>query len=81
MIHLGPSLKNLVDFIKKEIPEAYWVNTPIWLKATAGLRLLPSKQSTDILNSVKKFLTMKVNSPFQFKGAKIISGIEEGKLV
>ena len=76
----GPSLKGLIDFMKKEVPEESWRNTPIWLKATAGLRLLPTKQSEDILRSVRKFLSSGSNSPFLFNHgwAKIISGVEEG---
>ncbi len=47
--------------------------TPIWLKATAGLRMLPEEKSEAILNSVRLYLT---NTPFLFKPtfAKIIPG-------
>jgi Golgi nucleoside diphosphatase len=76
----GASLQGLVDFIKTQVPEAQWVNTPIWLKATAGMRLIPETESTAVLDSVREFLGNKKNSPFIFhkSWARIISGNEEG---
>lgn len=74
----GPSLEGLVTFLKETIPEDTWEQTPIWLKATAGLRMLPEDKSVAILNSVRDYL--KHHSPFIFRPsyAKIISGKEEG---
>lgn len=76
----GPSLLDLISFMKAEIPESEWAQTPIWLKATAGLRMLEEAQSTAILNSVRSFLSDPNNSPFYFEPnmARIISGQEEG---
>mmetsp|Transcript_27844 Transcript_27844/g.26676 ORF Transcript_27844/g.26676 Transcript_27844/m.26676 type:complete len:528 (-) Transcript_27844:358-1941(-) len=76
----GASLQGLVDFIKTQVPEAQWVNTPIWLKATAGMRLIPETESVAVLESVREFLGNKKNSPFLFRQswARIISGNEEG---
>jgi Golgi nucleoside diphosphatase len=76
----GPALEPLIDFLKKEVPEDSWSTTPIWLKATAGLRMLDSSQSAQILVSVRQFLSDKSKSPFKFQiaWAKIISGNEEG---
>jgi apyrase len=76
----GASLAGLIEFIKLEVPEADWTVTPIWLKATAGLRMLEKQQSEAIMNSVRTFLGNKANSPFLFRHswAKIISGNEEG---
>lgn len=34
------------------IPPSEWPNTPLALKATAGLRLLPDKQAKTILDEV-----------------------------
>ena len=39
----GPSLKGLIDFMKIEVPKEVWAVTPVVLKATAGLRLLPTE--------------------------------------
>jgi Golgi nucleoside diphosphatase len=76
----GASLADLVAFMKTEVPESEWSQTPIWLKATAGLRMLETSKSTAILNSVRGFLSDPVNSPFYFENgmARIISGQEEG---
>jgi Golgi nucleoside diphosphatase len=76
----GASLADLIAFMKTEVPEAEWSQTPIWLKATAGLRMLETSQSTAILDSVRSFLSDSNNSPFYFQDdmARIISGQEEG---
>lgn len=79
-VEAGPSLKGLIDFMKEQVPEVDWAVTPIWLKATAGLRMLDSKQSDAILGSVRKFLGDSATSPFLFRPswARIIPGNEEG---
>lgn len=76
----GVSLAGLVDFIKEQVPQNAWGDTPIWLKATAGLRMLEESQSNAILNSVRAYLNDDSKSPFLFRDsfAKIISGNEEG---
>jgi Golgi nucleoside diphosphatase len=76
----GPSLNGLVDFLREQVPEADWTVTPIWLKATAGLRMLPTSTSDAILESVRKHLLNPQNSPFYFRYsfARIIPGNEEG---
>jgi Golgi nucleoside diphosphatase len=76
----GASLKGLVDFVKEQVPEADWATTPIWLKATAGLRMVADKEREDILESVRNFLGDSNNSPFIFRPsyAKVIPGYEEG---
>lgn len=78
----GPSLKGLVDFLKEKIDSKEWAQTPIWLKATAGLRMIPPAKSNAILESVRKFLSNPSESPFYFQPfhAKIISGQEEGAM-
>ena len=76
----GESLLDLVSFVKEEIPQDKWKDSPIWLKATAGLRLLDKQSSDEILDSVRNFLSDKNKSPFLFHPsyANIISGNEEG---
>lgn len=76
----GPSLKGLIDFVKSKVPDADLSSTPIWLKATAGLRMLPTKESDAVLDSVRNFLSDKANSPLLFRStwARIIPGQEEG---
>lgn len=51
--------------------------TPLILKATAGLRLLPTEKADDLLKEVKKLLN---NSEFYTtdKSVEIMDGREEG---
>lgn len=76
----GASLQGLIDFMKEQVPEPLWSTTPIWLKATAGMRLLPDDTTHLILTSVRDFLADTGNSPFLFRPphASVISGNEEG---
>jgi len=75
----GTSLKVLLDFMKEEIPQHSWAHTPIWLKATAGMRLVSKDDSAKILHSVRTLLSSKA-SPFLFNSvmAGIMPGNEEG---
>jgi len=79
-VKAGESLAPLVAFLKEKVPVEFWEVTPIWLKATAGLRMLSSADSEAILNDVREYLLDKNNSPFLFRPsyARIISGKEEG---
>jgi hypothetical protein len=76
----GQSLKGLIDFLKEQVPESDWSVTPIWLKATAGLRMVKPEESDAILTSVRSFLSDPTRSHFLFRSswARIISGTEEG---
>lgn len=76
----GASIAGLVDFIKEQVPPSQWSTTPIWLKATAGIRMIEYHQAEAILESVRDFLENKKNSPFLFRRSfvKVISGNEEG---
>ena len=44
----------LLDSAKQHVPTEYWSRTPITLKATAGLRLLPKAEGDAILEVVRK---------------------------
>ncbi len=76
----GASLEGLVAFMKEQVPEKDWATTPIWLKATAGLRMVSENQREAILGSVRDFLGDSSRSPFLFRRsyAKVIPGNEEG---
>ena len=82
----GQSLKGLIDFMKENVPQDKYSTTPIWLKATAGLRMLNSNKADAILTSVRNYLSNNNNNnndnnnPFLFKPewARVISGQEEG---
>lgn len=47
------SLLPLLKLAKERIPEQYWSSTPLVLKATAGLRLLPDEKAEALLLEVR----------------------------
>ena len=47
------SLQNMMNDCLEEIPPTLYSTTPITLKATAGLRLLPAGRADNILNEVQ----------------------------
>lgn len=64
--------------ITKAIPEHKHKKTPLFLGATAGMRLLEEKnltRSNEIMQSLREYLS---SLPFDFQNASIISGQEEG---
>ena len=71
----------LLESAKKTIPEDKQASTPIFLLATAGMRLLPEDQAGAILNEVRKLFNDKDKCPFMFQDdndARIITGTTEG---
>ena len=46
------SLTDMLNSAKQFIPEKQWSSTPIVLKATAGLRLLPKEKADALLKEV-----------------------------
>lgn len=82
------SLRPLLDGAMRLIPEPLQSCTPISLKATAGLRLLPGTQSTEIINAVRNLLETQYPFPIadgpdelgqrSRRGVEIMDGREEG---
>ena len=71
----------LLESAKKTIPEDKQASTPIFLFATAGMRLVPQDQADAILNEVRKLFNDKDKCPFMFQDdndARIITGKTEG---
>jgi Golgi nucleoside diphosphatase len=70
----------LLDFAEEVVPAQEYSRTPIFLMATAGMRLLPKEDQEDILGSACSYI--KKNSSFKLdncgKQIKIISGELEG---
>ncbi|CAJ1061815.1 ectonucleoside triphosphate diphosphohydrolase 3 [Xyrichtys novacula] len=67
-----------MEEVKKAIPVEKHRTTPLFLGATAGMRLLHERdeqKSNEILASLREYLSY---LPFDFKNASIISGEEEG---
>ena len=78
---VGPKhLEELMKFAEDKVPKAEIENTPIFLLATAGMRLLPDNQQKDVLENVCSYF--KKNSKFHRPdcGAhiQIIPGETEG---
>ena len=64
----GRSLEALIQKAQGHIPADQWASTPIALKATAGLRLLPKDQADAILNEVKlDFRSFNISRELQVK--------------
>lgn len=75
--------RTLLDFAMSSLSEFRykWHRTPIYVKATAGMRLIKNLPSRDrIMETIRDFLSDPVNSPFYFEKsmARVISGEEEG---
>jgi len=71
------SLTKLLEFAKLNIPEALWTQTPIHLKATAGLRSIPIPAAERILDECRRMIA---KYPFKCDPAwaGVISGTVEG---
>jgi len=73
------SLDVLLNEALRVVPESLRKCTPVAVKATAGLRLVPGSQSADILEAVKNRLHMAYPFPLQDEGGVVImDGKDEG---
>ena len=50
----GNTVRQLLKIAKKTVPEDEWRKTPVVLKATAGLRLLPEEKAKALLKEVRR---------------------------
>ncbi|XP_030149249.1 ectonucleoside triphosphate diphosphohydrolase 8 [Lynx canadensis] len=76
----GESLQGCLEEALALIPEAQQRKTPLFLGATAGMRLLSRKNSSqarDIFEAVTQVLG---KSPLDFWGAELLAGQDEGAL-
>ncbi|XP_066188705.1 ectonucleoside triphosphate diphosphohydrolase 2 isoform X3 [Sylvia atricapilla] len=74
----GRSLEHCLNQALRDVPKEKHTGTPLYLGATAGMRLLniaDPKLSDTVLRAVAATLK---SYPFDFRGAKILSGEEEG---
>ncbi|KAL1680353.1 nucleoside phosphatase family-domain-containing protein [Schizophyllum commune] len=73
------SLDVLMDEAMRVVPESLRKCTPVAVKATAGLRLLPGSQSADILDAVRQHLETAYPFPIHGEdGIVIMDGKDEG---
>ena len=77
---VGPYLKPLIDFAVSVIPSSAHATTPIYLLATAGMRLLPQSQQSAILSATCTYLKQSYNFRLHdcTNNIRIITGEEEG---
>jgi len=72
----------LLSFAKTQLQSQsqYWGSYPIYIKATAGMRVLPEQQRVTIMGWIRAVLSNQTLNPFSFINdqAIIISGEEEG---
>jgi hypothetical protein len=76
--YLGP----LIDFAKTVLDgkQNDWYRYPIYLKATGGLRTLPTPDRITLINAVRDLFQNNTFNPFEFadvERARVISGEEE----
>ncbi|XP_069039317.1 ectonucleoside triphosphate diphosphohydrolase 8 isoform X2 [Lepisosteus oculatus] len=74
----GQSLKACLDKAKASIPAERHRDSPVYLGATAGMRLLHLQNPTQSVQVLQEVAKMIRSYPFDFRGARIISGQEEG---
>lgn len=82
------SLRPLLNSALARIPHALRKCTPVAVKATAGLRLLPGKQAEDVIKAVRHMLELEYPFPIAdgknadgskaSKGVEIMDGKDEG---
>nr|XP_057913799.1 ectonucleoside triphosphate diphosphohydrolase 5-like isoform X2 [Doryrhamphus excisus] len=73
------SLKELLKVAKNTVPRPEWERTPVVLRATAGLRLLPARKAQTLLDQVQRVFD---ESPFLVpaNSVSIMNGTSEGIL-
>lgn len=72
----GPSLSGILNAATSYIPSSAQASTPVFVKATAGMRLLEPSVVNAIFESVQQLLESD-DFPFAFGSAMVISGEEE----
>ncbi|KAM5304863.1 LOW QUALITY PROTEIN: ectonucleoside triphosphate diphosphohydrolase 6 [Glossophaga mutica] len=72
-----PDIQELLYVAEQEIPFDFWKTTPLVLKATAGLHLLPGEKAQNLLQKVKEVFKA---SPFLVGDdcVSIMNGTDEG---
>ncbi|KAM8921291.1 nucleoside diphosphate phosphatase ENTPD5 [Pelodytes ibericus] len=73
------TVQRLLDIAKNVVPTTHWSHTPIILKATAGLRLLPHHKAEALLTEIRNVFRA---SPFLIpdNSVSIMDGTDEGIL-
>ncbi|CAD6193876.1 unnamed protein product [Caenorhabditis auriculariae] len=72
------SIEPLLLRARKEVPHFMWEKTPVTLKATAGLRLLPGDLADEILEDVEKTIFSSGFFATAPDAVSVMSGSDEG---
>ncbi|XP_061442022.1 ectonucleoside triphosphate diphosphohydrolase 3 isoform X2 [Rhineura floridana] len=75
---IAKPINDCMNKVKEKIPLHLHRSTPVYLGATAGMRLLRLQNESaanEVLESIQNYFTAQ---PFEFRGAQIITGQEEG---
>ncbi|KWU43586.1 hypothetical protein RHOSPDRAFT_19392 [Rhodotorula sp. JG-1b] len=77
---VGEYLRPLIEFAASVIPHDQLASTPIYLLATAGMRLLPARQQQNVLSAACSYIrdAFPFHLPDCDQQIRIISGEEEG---
>lgn len=76
----GNTIRQLLKIAKKTVPEEEWSRTPVVLKATAGLRLLPEDKAKALLKEVRRRRRMRRTRFFSFCHSDSLARVErDGK--
>ncbi|KAJ8274882.1 hypothetical protein COCON_G00095070 [Conger conger] len=75
----GDTVRRLLKVVKRTVPRVEWKRTPVMLRATAGLRLLPEEKAQALLQQVQQVFD---ESPFFIPkdSVGIMDGTNEGIL-
>ncbi|CDR99350.1 hypothetical protein [Sporisorium scitamineum] len=81
---VGNYLKGLLDHAEKIVPPSAWAETPIYVMATAGMRLLPDRQRQAVLAEtcryIREYTSFSLDGGGCNEHVQVISGEEEGLL-
>lgn len=80
MVGLEDYLKVLLDKAKEAIPQEEHAVTPLFVMATAGMRLLAEPNANAVMNKINELLLDGSFNPFRYasRNTRILSGEEEG---
>lgn len=78
--NMSSYIGQMMDSVKRNIPEDKYSTTSLYLLATAGLRVLPENDARNLMVAIRNVLGNKTLNPFVYNpsNVRILSGEEEG---
>ena len=73
-------IRPLLEFASDNIPQTKHKETPLYILATAGMRLLPKAQQEAILEDLRTDIPLEFNFHFVPTHVEIITGKQEGMI-